>query len=143
MKALVIGGGGREHALVWKLAQSPLVDKVYCAPGNPGMDGVETLPLGTSQEMADFAAEKADGALLFVVFNLEIANGALLFITLHISASGSGLRCILNQTNRETSKRNTLIVRKCNIISRKVHKRHLLPIIKNGRSPIMPSISWF
>ncbi len=56
MKALVIGGGGREHALVWKLAQSPLVDKVYCAPGNPGMDGVETLPLGTSQEMADFAA---------------------------------------------------------------------------------------
>ncbi len=36
MKVLVIGGGGREHALVWKIAQSPLVDKVYCAPGNPG-----------------------------------------------------------------------------------------------------------
>lgn len=36
MKILVIGGGGREHALVWKIAQSPLVDKVYCAPGNPG-----------------------------------------------------------------------------------------------------------
>jgi phosphoribosylamine---glycine ligase len=37
MKILVIGGGGREHALVWKIAQSPLVDKVYCAPGNPGI----------------------------------------------------------------------------------------------------------
>ncbi len=36
MKILVVGGGGREHALVWKIAQSPLVDKVYCAPGNPG-----------------------------------------------------------------------------------------------------------
>ena len=40
MKVLVIGGGGREHALVWKIAQSPLVDKVYCAPGNPGTGGI-------------------------------------------------------------------------------------------------------
>lgn len=36
MKILVIGSGGREHALVWKLRQSPLVSKVYCAPGNAG-----------------------------------------------------------------------------------------------------------
>lgn len=36
-RVLVIGSGGREHALVWKLAQSPEVDKVYAAPGNPGM----------------------------------------------------------------------------------------------------------
>ncbi|HEY6874611.1 MAG TPA: phosphoribosylamine--glycine ligase [Geobacteraceae bacterium] len=37
MKVLVIGSGGREHALVWKIVQSPLVTKVYCAPGNPGI----------------------------------------------------------------------------------------------------------
>jgi phosphoribosylamine--glycine ligase len=37
MKVLVIGGGGREHALVWKIAQSPLVTKIHCAPGNPGI----------------------------------------------------------------------------------------------------------
>lgn len=36
MKILVVGGGGREHALVWKIAQSPLVETIYCAPGNPG-----------------------------------------------------------------------------------------------------------
>lgn len=38
MKVLVIGKGGREHALAWKINQSPLVDKVYVAPGNPGIE---------------------------------------------------------------------------------------------------------
>jgi phosphoribosylamine--glycine ligase len=42
MKILVLGGGGREHALVWKLAQSPNVEKIYCAPGNHGIAQVAT-----------------------------------------------------------------------------------------------------
>ncbi len=50
MKILVIGGGGREHALVWKIAQSPLVTKLYCAPGNPGTAALaENLPLAVDQ----------------------------------------------------------------------------------------------
>src|SRR5438270_4065694 len=45
MKVLILGGGGREHALVWKLKQSPRISKLYCAPGNGGiMDEAECLP---------------------------------------------------------------------------------------------------
>ncbi|HEY6838219.1 MAG TPA: phosphoribosylamine--glycine ligase [Geobacteraceae bacterium] len=47
MKVLVIGSGGREHALVWKIAQSPLVERIYCAPGNPG-----TAQLATNVALA-------------------------------------------------------------------------------------------
>jgi phosphoribosylamine--glycine ligase len=50
MKVLVIGGGGREHALVWKIAQSPLVKKIYCAPGNPGTAQLaENIAIGADQ----------------------------------------------------------------------------------------------
>ena len=46
MKILVIGQGGREHALVWKLSHSPLVEKIYCAPGNPGIAQIaESIPM--------------------------------------------------------------------------------------------------
>jgi phosphoribosylamine---glycine ligase len=46
MKILVLGSGGREHALVWKLRQSARVSKVYCAPGNGGIaDEAECLPV--------------------------------------------------------------------------------------------------
>src|SRR5258708_6733961 len=57
MKLLVIGAGGREHALAWKLAQSPRVQKVFVAPGNGGTateTGVENLPLSRTAELIDF-----------------------------------------------------------------------------------------
>ena len=62
MKILLIGSGGREHALGWKLAQSPLVKKIYCAPGNPGMaelgEGID-IKANDTAGLADFALENS------------------------------------------------------------------------------------
>ncbi|HKY02229.1 MAG TPA: phosphoribosylamine--glycine ligase [Burkholderiales bacterium] len=58
MKLLVIGNGGREHAIAWRLAQSPRIQMVYVAPGNGGSaleSGVENLPITALQELASFA----------------------------------------------------------------------------------------
>ena len=64
MKILVVGGGGREHTLVWKISQSPLVDKIYCAPGNPGIaELAECVHIGADEidALLDFSlAEKID-----------------------------------------------------------------------------------
>ncbi len=61
MKVLVIGGGGREHTLVWKLAQSPRVTQIYCAPGNAGIAEQATcvdLDVGDLDGLANFAVEQ-------------------------------------------------------------------------------------
>ena len=72
MKILVIGSGGREHALVWKLAQSSRVSRVYVAPGNGGTEseGAENIPI------------QADDIEGLVHFAKE--NKTFLFIQLHI-----------------------------------------------------------
>jgi len=61
MKLLVIGGGGREHALAWKLAQSPRVQKVFVAPGNGGTateNGVENIALSSTEDLLAFAKKE-------------------------------------------------------------------------------------
>ena len=61
MKVLIIGSGGREHAIAWKVAQSPKVEKIYCAPGNGGISQVaECVPIGAMEfdKLAAFAKEK-------------------------------------------------------------------------------------
>jgi phosphoribosylamine--glycine ligase len=64
MKILIVGNGGREHALAWKISQSPLVKELYCAPGNAGMSEIaDCVPIHTTDivEVADFAETvKAD-----------------------------------------------------------------------------------
>ena len=62
MKVLVIGGGGREHAICWKLSKSPKVDELYCAPGNVGIAEVaKCVDIGVMdfEKMADFAKKEA------------------------------------------------------------------------------------
>ena len=61
MKVLVIGGGGREHSLVWKIAQSPEVSKIFCAPGNPGISELaECIDITADQTslLCEFAVEE-------------------------------------------------------------------------------------
>ncbi len=61
MKILVVGSGGREHALCWKIAQSAKADKIYCAPGNAGIASVaECVPIGAMEfeKLAAFAKEE-------------------------------------------------------------------------------------
>ena len=64
MKILVVGGGGREHTICWKLAQSPKAEKIYCAPGNAGISEVaECVPIGAMEfeKLADFAEQNGIG----------------------------------------------------------------------------------
>lgn len=60
MKVLVVGSGGREHALAWKLRQSPLLSELYCAPGNPGTAAIaDNVPIAVDEihQLADFAKD--------------------------------------------------------------------------------------
>jgi len=64
MNILIVGSGGREHALAWKLAQSPRVSKVFCAPGNPGVAQVGenvAIPISDHAALIDFAKREQIG----------------------------------------------------------------------------------
>ncbi len=61
MKVLIVGSGGREHAIAMAAAKSPRVDKIYCAPGNAGIAAqAECVDIGAMEfeKLADFAGEK-------------------------------------------------------------------------------------
>jgi phosphoribosylamine--glycine ligase len=71
MNVLLVGSGGREHALAWKLAQSPLLEKLYAAPGNPGIAAhaeIADIPAGDQRSLIDFCLRHSIG---FVVIGPE------------------------------------------------------------------------
>ena len=74
MNILVIGSGGREHALVWKLAQSPRVEKIYCTPGNPG---IASLALPFPAESADVPRMIAEARRLEIALTVVGPEGPL------------------------------------------------------------------
>ena len=68
MKILIIGGGGREHAIAWKLSKSPRVEKIYCAPGNAGIAEIaECVNIGVMEFDRQVAFAKEHGIDLTVV----------------------------------------------------------------------------
>src|ERR1043165_9381256 len=68
MKILVIGSGGREHALIWKLAQSPHVTQMWCAPGNAG---IEQEKIARTQKPVECVAVAAEDLLRLMAFAQE------------------------------------------------------------------------
>ena len=90
MKILVVGSGGREHALTWKLAESPQVDRIFCAPGNAGTEEIGenvSIPASELSKLVCFAKEKQidltvigpDDALAGGVVDLFEAEGLRVF----------------------------------------------------------------
>ncbi len=77
MRVLVIGGGGREHALVFKLSQSPQVDEIYCIPGNPGIAALACcveMDIADNAALAQFARQH-DIGLTVVGPEIPLVNG--------------------------------------------------------------------
>ena len=90
MKILVVGSGGREHALVWKLAQSPEAERIFCAPGNAGTEEIaENVAIAANElpDLAKFAKENRidltvvgpDDALAAGIVDLFEAEGLRIF----------------------------------------------------------------
>ena len=90
MRILVVGGGGREHALVWKISQSPLAEKVYCAPGNPGTarlaenvaiaaDDVDALSRWAVENRIDFVVVGPEAPLVLGLADRLGAAGVAVF----------------------------------------------------------------
>ena len=74
MNILVIGSGGREHALYWKLSESPQTEQIYAIPGNPGMDASAAIALDDHAEILRFVKEK-DIGLVVVGPEVPLMNG--------------------------------------------------------------------
>src|SRR6266481_8509331 len=73
MNVLLVGSGGREHALAWKIAQSPLLTRLVCAPGNPGMAQISEVREIKATEVARLVALAQEIAADLVVIGPEVA----------------------------------------------------------------------
>ncbi len=122
MKVLVIGGGGREHALVWKIKQSPLVKKIYCAPGNAGIASLaECVPIGAEdieqlltfarQQKIDLTVVGPEGPLSMGIVDRFEAEGLRIFgadqKAAAIEGSKSFAKYIMNKYGVPTAKGQT------------------------------------
>ncbi len=122
MKILVIGGGGREHALIWKIAQSQRVKKIFCAPGNAGIADMATcVPIGAEEidKLLQFAKKEAidltvvgpEGALSLGIVDIFQKKGLRIFganrKAAEIESSKSFAKTLMNQYGIPTAESKT------------------------------------
>ena len=107
MKLLVIGSGGREHAIAWRLAQSPRVQMVFVAPGNGGTalePGLENVSLASNEALADFA-QKEHVHLTVVGPEAPLAEGVVdLFRSRGLRIFGPTRACVQLESSKEFAK---------------------------------------
>ena len=114
LKILVLGSGGREHALCWKIIQSPLLDKLYCAPGNGGIESVAdcvTLDIESPDAVLHFTKEKAidlvvigpEGPLVSGLVDTLIAENIATFGPLAAAAQLEGCLLYTSPSPRDRS----------------------------------------
>jgi phosphoribosylamine---glycine ligase len=108
MRVLVIGSGGREHALAWAIAASPLVDRLYCAPGNAGIaEEAECVPIGSSdvpglvgfcrRERIDFVVVGPEAPLVLGLVDALEAEGIAAFGPTAAAAAIEGSKTFMKQ----------------------------------------------
>jgi len=114
MRILVVGGGGREHALVWKIAQSPLARKVFCAPGNPGTarlaenvaipaDDVDALSRWAVENRIDLVVVGPEGPLVLGLADRLSASGIPVFGPSAAAAQLEGSKAFAKEVMRAAS----------------------------------------
>ncbi len=116
MKVLVVGGGGREHTIVWKLAQSENVDKIYCAPGNAG--------IGQIAECVPIKATDVEGVVKFAEENkidlTVVAPDDPLVLGMVDALEAKGLRAF-------GPRKNAAIIEGSKVYSKELMKKYNIP----------------
>ncbi|MBI4694168.1 MAG: phosphoribosylamine--glycine ligase [Gammaproteobacteria bacterium] len=123
MKILIVGGGGREHALAWKAAQSPRVSQVYCAPGNAGTSRepkVQNLAIAADDvaTLRDFA-QREGIALTIIGPEAPLAAGVV------DAFEAAGLRCF-------GPRRNAAVLESSKAFTKDFLARHAIPTARYG-----------
>ncbi len=124
MNVLVIGGGGREHALIWKIAQSPRVKKIFCAPGNAGIadlatcvpidaEDIEKLVQLVKKEAIDLTVVGPEGPLSLGIVDIFQKKGLKVFgatrKAAEIESSKSFAKTLMNQYGIPTAESKTFV----------------------------------
>ena len=119
MKVLVVGGGGREHAICWKLAQSPRVTELYCAPGNGGISQIATCVPISATDVEGMVKWAKENAMDFVM----VAPDDPLALGMVDALEAAGIRAF-------GPRKNAAIIEASKAFSKELMKKYGIPTAK-------------